>query len=95
MNINRVVIRDEYAEKIWHKHHVDEDEARDILQNRKTLFRKLENGRVAGEDLFAAYGQTEAGRYLSIFFIYKFNRDAFVISARDMDRKERRRYAKA
>jgi uncharacterized DUF497 family protein len=26
--------------------------------------------------------------------IYKFNHDAFVISARDMDRKERKRYAK-
>lgn len=94
MHINRVVIRDEYADKIWHKHHVDEDEVQDILLRRKTFFRRLEKGRVAGEDLFGAYGQTEAGRYLSVFFIYKLNHDAFVISARDMDRKERKRYAK-
>jgi len=94
MHINRVVIQDGYADKIWGKHQVDEDEVRDVLSYRKTSFRKLEKGRVAGEDLFGAYGQTDAGRYLSIFFIYKFNRDAFVISARDMDSKERRRYAK-
>jgi uncharacterized DUF497 family protein len=92
--INRVIIRDKYADKIWRKHQVDEDEVLDVLLHRKTLFRKLEKGRVAGEDLFGAYGQTKAGRYLSIFFIHKFNRDAFVISARDMDRKERKRYAK-
>jgi hypothetical protein len=61
---------------------------------RKIFFRKLERGHVAGEDLFGAYGRTGAGRYLSIFFIYKFNRDAFVISAREMDSKERKRYAK-
>ena len=94
MHINRVVIRDEYAEKIWRKHQVDEDEIRDILLDRTSSFRRLEKGRVAGEDLFGAYGQTEVGRYLSIFFIYKLNQDAFVISARDMDRKERKRYAK-
>jgi uncharacterized DUF497 family protein len=94
MHINCVVIRDEHAEKIWHKHHVDEDEVRDVLCRRKTFFRRLEKGHVASEDLFGAYGQTEAGRYLSVFFIHKLNHDAFVVSARDMDRKERKRYAK-
>jgi hypothetical protein len=94
MHINRVVIRDQYVEKIWHKHQVDEDEIRDLLLRQRKVFRKLEKGRVAGEDLFGAYGQTEAGRYLSIFFIHKLNQGAFVISARDMDRKERKRYVK-
>ncbi len=94
MHINRVIIRDWYAEKIWYKHHVDEDEIRDVILTRRTSFRRLQKGNVAGEDVFGAYGQTEGGRYLSVFFIYKINRNAFVISARDMDGKERKRYAK-
>jgi hypothetical protein len=34
----------------------------------------------------------ESGRYLSVFFIYKQTREALILSARDMDRKEKRRY---
>ena len=89
-----MIIREAYAEKIWRKHGVDEDEIRDVLLDQRSFFRRLEKGRVAGEDVYGAYGQTEGGRYLSIFFIYKLDQDAFVISARDMDRKERRRYVK-
>lgn len=37
-------------------------------------------------------GQTDAGRYLIVFFIYKSPGSALVLSARDMDSKERRRY---
>lgn len=94
MHIRQVVIREKYSEKIWRKHRVDEDEIIDILVDRQPSFRKLQRGHVAGEDLFGAYGQTDSGRYLSIFFIHKINQDAFVISARDMNNKERNRYAK-
>ncbi len=38
-------------------------------------------------------GQTDSGRYLSIYFIYKLNKYALVVSAREMNPKERRRYA--
>jgi uncharacterized DUF497 family protein len=44
--------------------------------------------------MYAALGQTNAGRYLKVFFIYKRNKDALVITAFNMDRKERRQYAK-
>jgi len=37
-------------------------------------------------------GQTKAGRYLVVFFVYKKTREALVLSARDMDRKERKHY---
>lgn len=47
-----------------------------------------------GEDVYAAMGQTDAGRYLIIFFISKPNNRALVVSARDMERKERRQYAR-
>ena len=57
-------------------------------------YRCIETGDVAGEDIYAAMGQTEAGRYLIVFFVYKTTGEALVISARDMTRKERRAYGK-
>ena len=47
-----------------------------------------------GEDIYLALGQTDAGRYLAVFFIHKRSHDAIVISARDMDGKERNEYEK-
>ncbi len=44
--------------------------------------------------MYWALGQTDAGRYLTLFFIYKRGGKAMPISARDMNAKERRRYAK-
>jgi hypothetical protein len=41
-----------------------------------------------------AYGQTEADRYLTVFFIHKSGDEALIISARDMDGKERKHYGK-
>jgi uncharacterized DUF497 family protein len=54
----------------------------------------MEKGRIAGEDLYMALGQTDAGRYLSVFFIRKEGKLALMISARDMDTKERKRYGR-
>lgn len=46
------------------------------------------------EHVYAAYGQTSAGRYLAVFFIHKPGDLALIISARNMDNKERKRYGK-
>lgn len=43
------------------------------------------------EDRFAAFGQTDAGRRLIIIYTMRHNR-VRVISARDMDKKERHFY---
>jgi uncharacterized DUF497 family protein len=51
-------------------------------------------GNVVGEDVYWALGQTDAGRYLTIFFIYKHGGLAMPVSARDMNSKERKRYEK-
>jgi uncharacterized protein len=45
---------------------------------------------VKNEPLYVAYGQTEAGRHLVVFFIRKARSVALPISARDMTRAERR-----
>jgi hypothetical protein len=58
------------------------------------LILKLEKGNVKGEDLYLAFGKTDAGRHLTILFVKKKNSRALVISARDMSKKERKRYGK-
>lgn len=51
-------------------------------------------GQYPEEDVYVAYGRAESGRYLILFFIYKLSRVALVISAREMDQKERRQYGR-
>ena len=38
------------------------------------------------------FGQSGSGRYVVVFFVYKKTREALVLSAREMDRKERKQY---
>ena len=56
------------------------------------IIRFAEKGSVRGENLYIAYGRTEAGRYLKIHFVYKKSRKALNVTARSMSAKERRRF---
>jgi len=70
------------------------NEARQALLNNPRI-RFAEKGYIEGEDVYAAFGQTFSGRYLSVFFIFKpSNHTAIIISARDMSQKERKSYAR-
>jgi uncharacterized protein len=80
-------------DKLAWKHHVNEQEVRQALRNRPKV-RFWQRGRYERKDLYLALGQTDAGRYLSVFFIRKEKGTAYIISARDMDQKERRMYGK-
>ena len=91
MDITQVDILDE--EKLESKHNVRSHEVFEVIRNQPRI-RFSARGKVPGEDVYAAYGQTEGGRYLTVFFIYKLSRTALVISARDMDQKERKRYGR-
>ena len=91
MDIASIDILDE--EKLERKHNVNPYEVEEVLLGNPRVY-FVEEGNVKGEDVYLALGQTEEGRYLAIFFIYKRNRNALVTSARDMDAKERRRYGK-
>ena len=93
MRINRIVWIDKFVAKIESKHHVTTFEVEEVLRGKKTV-RRITKGDAEGEDVNLALGQTDAGRYLAVFFILKRNRDALPISARDMDDKERRRYGR-
>jgi len=79
------------ADKIVAKHRVTQDETEEVFFNHPK-FRFVEAGHRPGEDVYVAAGQTDAGRYLVVFFIHKASNKALIVSARDMDRKERRRY---
>jgi len=81
-------------DKLLRKHNVTTDEVEQVF-SRAPHYRFVETGDVAGEDLYAALGQTEAGRYLIIYFLHKATGEALVISAREMTKKERKIYAKA
>jgi uncharacterized DUF497 family protein len=80
-------------EKLESKHRVLPEEVEEVFFNRPH-FRFVEKGHVAGEDVYIALGQTDGGRYLSVFFIHKPGNLALVISARDMDAAERKRYGR-
>ena len=94
MQIDYIVCPDDIEEKLVKKHHLTLREARQALLNEPRI-RFAEKGFTEGEDVYAAFGQTFGGRYLSVFFVFK-PRDntAVIISARDMSKKERKSYAR-
>ncbi len=53
----------------------------------KPIFSKIQKGHVKVENLYRALGQTESGRHMAVFFIYKRTREALVISARNMTKQ--------
>ena len=93
MRIESIIWLPNIVSKLDWKHNVATEEVEEIFHS-KPVYRKVQKGHVPGEDLYAAFGQTNSGRYLIIFFIYKPSHKALIISARDMDKKERRRYEK-
>ena len=94
MRIEEIVWLEEIIEKLWRKHHVETDEVEEVLRGRPKI-RFVERGHRPDEDLYAALGRTGAGRYLSVFFVYKASKSALIISARDMDTAERKRYERS
>ena len=81
------------VEKLWVKHIVIPEEVEDVFFN-DPHFRFHEKGNVQGENLYTAMGRTDAGRYLIVFFILKPANTALIISARDMDKSERKLYGR-
>jgi uncharacterized DUF497 family protein len=93
MQINAILWRQQFVEKIQLKHGVSTSEVEQTLHS-KPHVRRVERGKVKGEHFYAAFGRSSAGRYLVIFFILKRGQIALPISARDMTRTERRFYEK-
>jgi hypothetical protein len=93
MQIDDLIWLPHIVDKLAWKHGVTPEEVDQILFSRPS-FRRVQKGHVPGEDVYAALGQTEVGRYLIVFFIYKPSREALILSAREMNKQERRRYGR-
>ncbi len=93
MKIRLTIWKNQFLEKIQNKHGVSAEEVEEVITS-EAHFRKAGKGRVRGEDVYVAYGQTTEGRYILVFFIFKKPDSALPISARDMSPSERRYYEK-
>jgi hypothetical protein len=93
MRIRDLVLKSHVIDKLAWKHNISELELRQVFNNEPKI-RRIEKGKIKGEDLYVALGRTDAGRYLVVFFIMKTNKEALILTARDMTQKERRRYEK-
>lgn len=92
MKLYEIIWKEQFVEKLAIKHSVATDEVEQVLFS-TPFIRKAKKGQVKGEDVYAVYGQTDVGRYLIVFFIYKPQISAALpISARDMTESERRYY---
>lgn len=93
MKIIGFIWLEEIIEKLEVKHRVIPEEVEEVLMAHPQM-KRINKGHFRGEDVYRALGQTDTGRYLVIFFIHKLTNEALILSARDMDDKERRSYAK-
>jgi len=91
--IDDIIWLDAIIEKLAWKHRVLPSEVEEVLTGHCRIFKK-ETGKVEGEHLYNALGITGGGKYLSIFFIRKLDNKALIITARDMNKNERKRYEK-
>ncbi len=73
--------------KSWLKHHVSEGEAEQVFSNQPLLL-VMDIGHSQEEARYRALGYTDAGRVLFIVFTVRKNL-VRIISARDMNKKER------
>ena len=89
--IDDIIWLDTIVEKIAWKHNILTSEVEEVLSGNRKIFKK-ETGKVEGEHLYNALGRTNNGRYLSVFFIRKLNNRALIVTARDMNKAERKRY---
>jgi uncharacterized DUF497 family protein len=93
MKISGFIWLEEIVDKLEVKHQVFPDEVEQVFDNQPSV-KRMNKGHFRGEDVYRALGQTDAGRYLVVFFIFKLSREALILSARDMDHKERQSYAR-
>ncbi len=84
---------DNVVEKIHKKHGVTTTEVEELFQNGPKT-RRGPKGNFINESLYYALGRTNSNRLLFAVFIHKRNSDALIITARQMDNKEKSIYSK-
>ena len=92
MDISDLIWLPDVVDKLIEKHQVDPLKLRSCLMADRSFV--ATGAGSTGRNLYAALGQTEARRYLIVYFIRKAGGIALVISARDIDFGERRQYGR-
>lgn len=85
--LNNIVV------KIQKKHNVTLTEVEEFFQN-KPKFRRGPQGNHIKENIYYGFGRSNANRLLFVVFVFKKNNEALILSARDMDNKEKSVYSK-
>ncbi len=93
MRISGFIWLEDIVHKLNWKHSVTTEEVRSLFEG-GPKFRFVEKGHRKGENVYAALGQTDAGRYLICFFVHKADGRALILSGRDMTDTERKRYGR-
>lgn len=93
MRIDYIVCPDDMSDKLAVKHSMTVREAREVLLSHPRI-RFAEYGHTAGEDVYAAFGQTFAGRYVVVFFVHKPARRPPSLSVRVPCPNKRRAYGR-
>ena len=70
MKIAGFVWFEDIVQKLIWKHSIEAEEVREIFLN-NPRFRFVEKGHRKDENIYAAYGQKDAGRYLVCYFVHK------------------------
>ena len=70
MRVDEIIWLQQFVEKLAIKHGVEKAEVEEVLANRP-YFRFVSKGNQPSEDVYSAMGQTDAGRYLIVFFYSK------------------------
>ena len=91
--LRKIIWKDQFVEKLAQKHGVSVTEAEEVL-NGKPHIHRVGKGRIRNENVDAALGQTDSGRYLIVYHIRQVSGAILPISARDMDDAERNYYEK-
>lgn len=93
MKIDGIVWLQKIIDKLLTKHHIKPKEVEQVFIN-SPQFRFIEKGKIDNENIYSAYGRTNAGRYVTVIFIKKYGNRALIITVRDMDKKERKQHGK-
>ncbi len=94
MNIEGLIWLDEVVDKLQWKHDIETYEVEEVFKNGPYIVFKEKGHLYLREDVYLALGKTNEGRYLFVLFIYKKDRKALILSARNMTKTEKHRYEK-
>ena len=93
IKIIKLIWLNNIVEKIQKKHNVTFAEVEEFFQN-KPKFRRGHKGNHIKENIYYAFGRTNAKRLLFVVFVFKRNNEALILSAREMDNKEKSVFSK-